>query len=101
MFQTIYISLDTFHSIVQTIDTNLKAWLTFLSSDQPADIIRLVSAYPEFLPCYRDIVEFRRNPKELMFMYSEALAILDRNTEIYMCELLKKKWKKISVFWLK
>ncbi len=91
LFQTIYISLDTFHSIVQTIDTKLKAWLTFLSSDQPADIIRLVSAYPEFLPCYRDIVEFRRNPKELMFMYSEALAILDRNTEIYMCELLKKE----------
>ena len=91
LFQTIYISLDTFHSIVQTIDTNLKAWLTFLSSDQPADIIRLVSAYPEFLPCYHDIVEFRRNPKELMFMYSEALAILDRNTEIYMCELLKKE----------
>lgn len=24
-------------------------------------------------------------------MYSEALAILDRNTEIYMCELLKKE----------
>ena len=91
LFQTIYISLDTFHSIVQTIDTKLKAWLTFLSSDQPADIIRLVSAYPEFLPCYHDIVEFRRKPKELMFMYSEALAILDRNTEIYMCELLKKE----------
>lgn len=87
----IYISLDTFRRIVHNISNELEAWLTFLSSDRPADIIRLVSAYPEFLPCYRDIMEFRRNPKELIDMYSEALAILDHNTEVYMCEELKKE----------
>lgn len=91
LYKTIYISLDTFHIVVHNIDTTLKAWLTFLSSDRPADIIRLVNAYPEFLACYRDITEFRRNPKELIYMYSEALAILDKNTEIYMCEQLKKE----------
>ncbi len=91
LYKTIYISLDTFRSVVHNIDTPLKAWLTFFSSDQPADIIRLVNAYPQFLACYHDIMEFRRNPKELIYMYSEALAILDRNTEIYMCEELQKE----------
>lgn len=86
----IYISLDTFHAVVQNISTELDAWLTFLSSDRPSDIIRLVSAYPEFLSCYRDIIEFRKNPKELIYMYSEALAILDRNTALYMCEEQQK-----------
>lgn len=87
----IYISLDTFHETVQNIDTELKAWLTFLSTDEPADIVRLVRAYPKFRSCYQDIVEFRKNPEELIYMYSEALAILDKNTEIYMCEELKKE----------
>ena len=91
LFQTIYISLDTFHKAGHNINTKLEAWLEFLSTDNPADIVRLAGAYPEFLPCYRDIVEFRKNPKEMIYMYSEALAVLDRNTEIYMCEELKKE----------
>ena len=91
LFQTIYISLDTFHKAGHNINTKLEAWLEFLSTDNPADIVRLAGAYPEFLPCYRDIVEFRKNPKELIYMYSEALAVLDRNTENYMCEELKKE----------
>ena len=94
--KTIYISLDTFHTVVHNINTKLKAWLTFLSSDRPADIVRLVNAYPEFLDCYHDIVEFRKSPKELMNMYSEALAILDKNTEIYMCEKLKKEVEELK-----
>lgn len=89
--QIIYVSLDTFHSVVQTIDSSLDAWLTFLSSDKPADIIRLVTAYPEFEACYRDIISFRKRPEVLINMYSEALAILDRNTTLYMCEEMKKE----------
>ena len=96
LFQTIYISLDTFHSVVQNISTKLEAWLMFLSSDRPADIVRLVSAYPEFLPCYHDIIEFRRNPKELIFMYSEALAILDHNTIVYMVDQQRKEIEELK-----
>lgn len=94
--KTIYVSLDTFHSVVHNIDTELHAWLTFLSSDSPADIVKLVNTYPEFLACYRDIVEFRRHPKELMTMYSEALAILDHNTELYMIDELEKENKALK-----
>lgn len=83
---TIYISLDTFHSVVHNISTELDAWLTFLGSDDPADIVKLINNYPEFMDYYREILEFRRNPKELMFMYSEILAQMDRNMEKYMAD---------------
>ena len=85
----VYISLDTFHSTVQNVSNELEAWLTFLSSDNPSDIINLVSAFPEFKEYYQDIVNFRHHPKELIHMYSEALAILDRNTTQYMIDELK------------
>ena len=81
---TLYISLDTFHEVIQNISTELDAWLTFLSSDAPSDIIKLVTAYPKFQEYYNDISKFRKNPKELINMFSEALAIMDRNTELYM-----------------
>ena len=87
----VYISLDTFHEVVHNIDKELDAWMTFLSSDRPADIVRLVQAYPQFAECYQDIVDFRRHPKELIGMYSEALAIMDRNTVLYMCDEQKKE----------
>lgn len=86
---TIYISLDTFHSFVQNISTELDAWLTFLGSDAPADIVKLVNAYPEFMEYYKDIVEFRRDPRELMHMYSEALRQMDRNMEKYMVDEMR------------
>lgn len=75
-----YISLDTFRNTVHNIDNKLQAWLTFFSSEEPADIIALINAYPEFRELYQEIAEFRTNPKELIYMYSEALAIADRNT---------------------
>ena len=82
----VYISLDTFHNVSQNIDSSLEAWLTFLSSDKPEDIIRLVEKYPEFKECYRDIIMFRKKPEELMCMFSEALRQIDRNTVKYMVE---------------
>ena len=86
-----FISLDTFRSVVQNIDTEQKAWLSFLTADEPDKIVRLVNAYPEFLPCYRDIISFRRRPKDLITTFSDALREMDRNTEIYMFEQLAKE----------
>ncbi len=86
-----FISLDTFCSVVQNIDTEQKAWLSFLTADEPDEIVRLVNAYPEFLPCYRDIISFRRRPKDLITTFSDALREMDRNTEIYMVEQLAKE----------
>ena len=80
LFNTRYISLDTFRTYVHNIDNKLQAWLTFFSSEEPADILKLIIAYPEFRVLYQEIAEFRTKPEELITMYSEALAIADRNT---------------------
>jgi len=87
----IYISLDTFQKNVHNITNTLEAWLTFLSQTSANKILKLVDAYPEFLEYYHEINQFRQNPKELISMFSEALAILDRNTEAFMCDELKKE----------
>ena len=87
-----YISLDTFRGVVQNnIDNRLHAWLTFLCNDDPDAIIRLITAYPEFIPIYQDIAKFRSDPKEVVYMFSDALRELDHNTEVYMVEEERKK----------
>ena len=92
-----YISLDTFHSISQNIDSYLDAWFTFLSSDSPNDILKLINLYPEFLEYYHDVAEFRKNPKELITMYSEVLAQIDRNTELLMIEEMKQEVEQLRL----
>ena len=86
-----YISLDTFHATVHNINNRLDAWLTFLSSDKPADIISLINIYPEFRQLYQEIAEFRTKPKELIHMYSEALAIADKNTVRLMIDEMQEQ----------
>ena len=92
-----YVSLDTFHSVRQNIDSYLDAWFTFLSSDEPQDIINLISAYPEFEEYYHDITIFRTKPKELMNMYSEVLAQIDKNTERYMIDEMKQEVEELKL----
>ncbi len=84
-----YISLDTFRSTVQNIDTEIAAWLTFLSKDDTDSILSLVRRYPKFLSCYQDIAAFRQKPEELIYMFSEALYILDKNTERLMVDEMR------------
>ena len=83
-----FISLDTFRSVVQNITTEQDAWLKFFTASDPDEIVEFVNKFPEFLPCYHDLISFRKNPKELIAMFSEALRELDRNTEKYMVEQL-------------
>lgn len=85
----IYISLDIFRKMKHNNLTELEAWLYFLSSDDPTDILRIVRSYPIFQELYRDIINFRFQPKELISMYSEALRIMDQNTVRYMIDELK------------
>lgn len=40
---------------MHNIDNKLNAWLTFFSSDEPKDIMALISAYPEFRELYEEI----------------------------------------------
>jgi hypothetical protein len=90
--EILYISLDTFQKVVHNeIDNPLHAWLTFFSAQDAPAILKLVEKYPDFLPLYQEIAAFRKNPEEVISMYSEALAIMDHNTEIYMLEETRKE----------
>ena len=87
----IFISLDTFESVVHNITTRQEAWLKFLTEDNPEKMVQFVNQYPEFLPYYQDIITFRKKPEELIHMFSDALREMDRNTERYMVEELNKQ----------
>ena len=69
----VFVSLDIFINMLHNkgITSKLEAWLTFLASDVPEDIIMLVEEYPEF---------------KVMNMFSKELAQLDKNTVQYMID---------------
>lgn len=94
MVHIAYISLDTFREGVHNIKDELDAWLTFLIKGDAESVMKLIEAYPEFIDIYKEIAEFRRDPKELIGMFSEALLELDRNTERYMIDELKEDVEK-------
>ena len=68
----------------------LEAWMYFLGSDDPIHIRRILEKYPFFKELYQEIINFRHHPKELITMFSEALAIMDRNTINLMIDDMKK-----------
>lgn len=76
------------------LENKLEAWLTFIASDRPEDIMEVIRRYPEFEELYREVFEFRYQKKELISMYSEALSILDANTVKYMVEQQKREIEK-------
>lgn len=94
LHEDIFICLDSFRSIVHTITKEsslLDAWLTFLSATEPELISSLVGAFPYFSPIYQEISDFTQNPKELMYMLSEALYIMDKNMERLMVTELQEE----------
>lgn len=91
LMNLIYIPLDIFRNMPHNEIGELEAWLYFLGSEEPKDINRIIEKYPFFEELYQEIVYFRYHPKELVGMYSEALAILDRNTVEFMLDDMKKE----------
>ena len=94
LLNIVYIPLDIFRKILHNELTELDAWLYFLGSDVPQDILRITEKYPMFRELYREITRFRYHPKELITMFSDALYIMDRNTERYMIDELKAQYEK-------
>lgn len=92
-----YISLDTFRELGQNIKTEQDAWLKFLTEDDPDEIVIFVNQYPEFLPLYQDLIKFRQNPKEMIYMFSEALRQMDKNMERYMVEEMQKELEDLKI----
>ena len=97
------IPLDIFQESLQNrrkgrkkLKTKLEAWLTFIGSDRPDDILEVVRCYLEFRELYQEVFEFRYQKRELIEMYSKALSILDANTVEYMVEQQKKEIRKLT-----
>ena len=86
------IPLDIFFASRQNKDRDtqppgrLEAWLYFIGSDRPEDILDVIQAWPDFAELYRDVFRFRDHRKELISMYSEILSEYDRNTVFEMIE---------------
>ncbi len=77
----------------QCVLSKLDAWLYFLGSDSLQDIQRVIEAYPEFAELYRQVFRFRYQMKEVLEVYSEVLAELDRNTAALMVEQQEERIK--------
>ena len=84
----LFIPLDIFQMILHNkgIGNLLEAWLTFLSTDDPEMIVKLILAYPAFQVYYQEIYELCRNTEGVMEMFSKELQELDRNTVQYMMD---------------
>ncbi len=84
----VFIPLDIFRRVRQNklIETEIEAWLTFLSSDEVEDIINLIEAYPEFKPLYETLYGMCENIEGVMSMFSEELYQLDKNTAEFMVD---------------
>lgn len=79
--------------------SKLEAWLYFVGSDEPKDIIRVVGAYPEFKELYKELIGLRYDMKGLTSMfdyYRQLLREADEGTVQYMIEEQKKELDEIK-----
>ncbi len=86
-----FIPLDIYTNLSQNINTKLDAWLTFLSSDNPSDIIKIIEKYPEFKTLYDVIYGLCLNIEGVIDMFSPELYELDRGTVLYMVDEMQKE----------
>ena len=90
-----FIPLDLFRRKIHNkgIESDLEAWLTFLTVDEPEIIIELIERYPEFKPLYEIIYNMCKSMEGVMQMFSEELRILDRNTVQLMIDEMQDEIK--------
>ena len=84
----IFLPLDIFQRTMHNkpVDNAMDAWLMFLSTDRPEQIIQLIEAYPKFRGLYEIVYRICRNMEQVMGIFSEELLQLDRNTVRYMMD---------------
>lgn len=89
----IFINLDIFRSKMHNkkVTTLLEAWMTFFSTDDPEEIIKLITDFPQFKPMYETLYQMCRNVENVMGFFSEELREMDRNTVRYMIDELQKE----------
>lgn len=61
-----------------------------MSSDEPEDIVRLITDYPEFKVIYDEVYNLCSNVEKVMEMFSKELKELDQNTVQLMIEEMQE-----------
>lgn len=95
----ILIPLDIFRNMPHNNISKLDAWLYFIGSDEPKDILRVVEMYPEFKELYKELIGLRYDMKGLISMfdyYRQLLREADQGTVQYMIEEQKKELEEIK-----
>lgn len=72
------------------IQNRLDGWLSFLSSDDPQDILALLERYPDFKALYEHAYRICRNTEYIMGIFSDELRMLDENTVQYMIDEMQE-----------
>lgn len=98
-----YIVLDNFYKTTQNIDTEKEKWVYLLGADTTEKVMKAAAFSEEFFQIISDVAMFTMDVERVMNMFSEALYMLDRNTEKLMydeaineLEKLKEDRKKIE-----
>lgn len=88
----IFVPLDIFRKNQHNkpINSELDAWLTFFSTDEPEMIMQLVDRYPAFKVMYDEVYALCRNIEGVMEMFSKELQQLDKNTVQYMIDEMQE-----------
>ena len=89
----IFVPIDIYLKKKENIDISnrLNAWLLFLGSDAPSDIIRLIERYPDFKAMYQQIYEVCECVEDMMGLFSKELAMMDENTVKYMMDEMQEE----------
>ncbi len=89
----VFIPIDIFKKTQQNKKGRgkLDAWLTFFSTDEPEEIVKLIKAYPQFKPMYEEAYEICWNMEENMGLFSKELRELDRNTVQLMIDEMQEE----------
>ena len=89
----IFISIDIFRLKMHNkkVSILLEAWMTFFSTDDQEEIIKLITDFPQFKPMYETLYQMCRNVENVMGFFSEELREMDRNTVRYMIDELQKE----------
>lgn len=86
------IALDVFRKFAYYEDrSELSGWLSLLVTEDASEADALIPRYPWLRDIYEEIASYRSKPDEVITMYSEMLADLDRNTMRYMIDVQQEQ----------
>lgn len=95
------VALDVFKEICYHEEkSELVGWLSLLTTESLEDAEQVIGEYPWLLEIYQEIATYREKPEEVLTMFRQALAELDRNTMQYMIDeqeqVLKEQKKELA-----